>query len=134
MVTELCQGSLYSLLHASGKKVSPSPLVSLSMALDAARGLFYLHGQGVIHCDFKTANLLVVDVRGFRVKVRRVAGAQHGATPHAWRAGREAPQCCLAWLPGLRTGCRWRTSAWRAAWPCWRARRAARCSTTRPRC
>ena len=102
MVTELCQGSLYSLLHASGKKVSPSPLVSLSMALDAARGLFYLHGQGVIHCDFKTANLLVVDVRGFRVKVRHVAGAQHGVCHAACMArgqgGASVLPCLAAWL------------------------------------
>ena len=37
------------------------------MVLDAARGMCFLHGEGVLHRDLKSANLLVD--RGYRVKV-----------------------------------------------------------------
>ena len=37
------------------------------MVLDAAKGMLYLHGRGIIHRDLKSPNLLVDD--NWRVKV-----------------------------------------------------------------
>ena len=57
----------------------------LSMALDAAKGMLYLHTRTppIAHRDLKSANLLVDSQ--WRVKVRARAGAKAGA-----RAGARA--------------------------------------------
>jgi len=60
MVTEFCErGNLQHILR--DKKIKLSLRKTLSMAADAARGMFYLHSSTppIIHRDFKSANLLV---------------------------------------------------------------------------
>lgn len=72
-VTELCWTSLYHLLHSStggGRQQNVQHLHwarRLAMCLDAAKGMLFLHGEGIIHRDLKSANLLVD--RSYRVKV-----------------------------------------------------------------
>jgi beta-lactam-binding protein with PASTA domain/tRNA A-37 threonylcarbamoyl transferase component Bud32 len=56
LVTEfLAGGSLRSMLDA-GHRLTPSQ--ALLVGLEAARGLEYAHGQGLVHRDIKPANLL----------------------------------------------------------------------------
>ena len=56
LVTEfLAGGSLRSMLDA-GHQLTPSQ--ALLVGLEAARGLEYAHGQGLVHRDIKPANLL----------------------------------------------------------------------------
>ncbi|EFC46712.1 serine/threonine protein kinase [Naegleria gruberi] len=60
MVTEYCErGNLQHILK--DKKIKISLRKTISMALDAARGMYYLHTceTPIIHRDFKSANLLV---------------------------------------------------------------------------
>ncbi|GFP96331.1 serine/threonine-protein kinase ht1 [Phtheirospermum japonicum] len=66
IITEyLSEGSLRSYLH---KHKDPLPLSKLlSMALDIARGMEYIHSQGVIHRDLKPENILITE--DFRLKV-----------------------------------------------------------------
>ena len=87
-VTELCWTSLYHLLHTAGgggggggggingrATAGYAPRNAqhlhwarrLAMMLDAAKGMCFLHGEGIIHRDLKSANLLVD--RSYRVKV-----------------------------------------------------------------
>ena len=66
IVTELCpRGSLYNLLADAKKKKSVANDLNwsrrLSLAIDAVQGLSYLHQEGVLHKDMKSANLLVTD-------------------------------------------------------------------------
>jgi serine/threonine protein kinase len=76
-VTELCWTSLYHLLHAGGGSRSTGEQITknvqhlhwprrLAMCLDAAKGMCFLHGEGIIHRDLKSANLLVD--RSYRVR------------------------------------------------------------------
>jgi serine/threonine protein kinase len=44
------------------------PLPWLAQALDAAKGMLYLHRRGIVHRDLKSPNLLVDST--WRVKVR----------------------------------------------------------------
>lgn len=58
VITEyLSGGSLRSFLHKR-EPGSVSPKEFVSIALDIARGMEYLHSQGVIHRDLKSENLL----------------------------------------------------------------------------
>ncbi|KAJ7566248.1 hypothetical protein O6H91_02G094200 [Diphasiastrum complanatum] len=67
VITEyLSKGSLRSFLHRSGPG-SLSLKVIVEMALDIARGMEYLHSQGIIHRDLKSENLCLDD--DLRVKI-----------------------------------------------------------------
>ncbi|OIV91740.1 hypothetical protein TanjilG_26593 [Lupinus angustifolius] len=59
IITEyLAEGSLRVYLHKLERKtVSPQKLISF--ALDIARGMEYIHSQGVIHRDLKPENVLI---------------------------------------------------------------------------
>ncbi|PRW57695.1 Serine threonine- kinase CTR1 [Chlorella sorokiniana] len=72
MITEYCsRGSLAEVLK--GAKTRPDKLRALTwtrrlaMALDAAKGMLYLHESGVVHRDLKSPNLLVD--KSWKVKV-----------------------------------------------------------------
>lgn len=80
--TEYCsRGSLFELLHKPDAAPHLSWAVRLSMAMDGARGLLYLHSRSppIIHRDIKSPNLLVDE--HWRLKV--------GTSP-----GNKLPQCC----------------------------------------
>jgi serine/threonine-protein kinase len=65
LVTEfLAGGSLRSMLDA-GHQLTPSQ--ALLVGLEAARGLEYAHGQGLVHRDIKPANLLFDAVGRLRI-------------------------------------------------------------------
>jgi serine/threonine protein kinase len=67
IITEyMSQGTLRMYLHKKDP-YSLSPETVLRLALDVARGMEYLHAQGVIHRDLKSHNLLLND--DMRVKV-----------------------------------------------------------------
>uniref|UniRef100_A0ACD5Z959 Uncharacterized protein n=1 Tax=Avena sativa TaxID=4498 RepID=A0ACD5Z959_AVESA len=67
IITEyMSQGTLRMYLHKKDP-CSLSPETVLRLALDVARGMEYLHAQGVIHRDLKSHNLLLND--DMRVKV-----------------------------------------------------------------
>ncbi|XP_019464641.1 PREDICTED: serine/threonine-protein kinase HT1-like [Lupinus angustifolius] len=59
IITEyMAGGSLRNYLHHQGPHSLPLQLV-LKLALDIARGMQYLHSQGVLHRDLKSENLLL---------------------------------------------------------------------------
>ncbi|CAA0825107.1 Protein kinase superfamily protein [Striga hermonthica] len=66
IITEyLPEGSLRAYLH---KYKDPLPMPKLiSMALDIAKGMEYIHSQGVIHRDLKPENILIT--HDFRLKL-----------------------------------------------------------------
>ncbi|KAL1817653.1 hypothetical protein ACET3Z_020227 [Daucus carota] len=66
IITEyLSEGSLRAYLHKLGG-ILPLPRV-ISMALDIARGMAFVHSQGVIHRDLKPENILIN--QDFQLKV-----------------------------------------------------------------
>ncbi|XP_073030429.1 serine/threonine/tyrosine-protein kinase HT1-like [Primulina eburnea] len=67
IVTEyLAEGSLRAYLHKLEHKSLPFQKL-ISMALDIARGMEYIHSHGVIHRDLKPENVLIN--KDFRLKV-----------------------------------------------------------------
>jgi pto-interacting protein 1 len=64
-------GTLYDVLHGDRAAESPRPVLSwmhrVHIALDAARGLEYLHGTTVTHKDLRSTNVLLFE--GYRAKI-----------------------------------------------------------------
>jgi hypothetical protein len=61
MITEFMEnGSLFDHLHHKNTKIGPSLFVDIIE--DIVLGMFYLHGRKVLHCDLKSANILVGNI------------------------------------------------------------------------
>ncbi|KAL5575403.1 hypothetical protein UlMin_017102 [Ulmus minor] len=67
VITEyLSEGSLRAYLHKLECRIVP-PKKLISIALDIARGMEYIHSQGVIHRDLKPENVLID--QNFKLKI-----------------------------------------------------------------
>lgn len=97
VVTEYCaRGSLSDVLKRAGNTPAMAAQLDwsrrLNMALDAAKGMHYLHQSNppVIHRDLKSPNLLVD--RHWRVRVRLIDEAVCKDAPHGIHHFWEGPQ------------------------------------------
>ncbi|KAK3241727.1 hypothetical protein CYMTET_48532, partial [Cymbomonas tetramitiformis] len=70
IVTEYMERSLRNILSRAAHALDGSKRVEL--ALDAARGMEYLHSRKIVHFDLKSANMLVGMGRGFRRPILKV--------------------------------------------------------------
>jgi serine/threonine protein kinase len=78
IITELCEhGSVSDVISLTARALSPSSTLAIAadkramlvermtwpgrvrLALDAAKGMLYLHNKDLLHCDLKSPNLLV---------------------------------------------------------------------------
>ena len=78
IITELCDhGSVSDIIALYNRMTAPNPTILVSpekqrlyeehmawpgrvrLALDAAKGMLYLHSKDLLHCDLKSLNLLV---------------------------------------------------------------------------
>ena len=67
MVMEYCsKGSLYDILHGRNKSNLTWP-TKLSIALNIAKGMRYLHANNVLHRDLKTGNIVLDE--NFKAKI-----------------------------------------------------------------
>jgi hypothetical protein len=106
---EYCaRGSLYDLLQEAREKPALKRALDwprrVVMALDAAKGMLYLHGHkpAIIHRDLKSPNLLVE--KNWKVKVSWSAALRgHG---HGW--GWCGPGRAAGWVAGVLEACRGR--------------------------
>ena len=84
-----------------------TPSVKASIALQAARGMEYLHSQGVVHFDLKGENLLC-DLRDLARPVVKVGGWMSAffasALSHKWKR-RPHPAWMSTGSLGVRVGC-----------------------------
>ena len=63
MVTELAPyGSVEDLIMKSHKETPILEVIRIKILYDAARGMEYLHNNGILHRDIKPGNILVFDV------------------------------------------------------------------------
>eukprot|EP00897_Mesotaenium_endlicherianum_P010687 jgi/Mesen1/9647/ME000671S09012 len=84
IVTEYCPGGSLRSFLAQRRDHPLSSRTAVSMALDIARGMQYLHALAIIHRDLKSDNLLIA--RGNRIRiadfgVARIATPLEGMTP-----------------------------------------------------
>jgi serine/threonine protein kinase len=72
---ELCKGAVFDFLQKFGTAKDGAGRAKLSLgkrlkyAHDAAKGIMFLHGRRIIHCDLKSQNLLVAKDQNDTVKI-----------------------------------------------------------------
>ena len=68
MITEyLPQGSLHEYLHKKNKKIPLTDKQKIKIALQIAIAVQYIHSRKILHCDLKSANILID--KNFNIKL-----------------------------------------------------------------